>query len=113
MSDARVERPNALPDPFNAIITAVDPAAGAAATGPLAGRTLLVKDLIDTAGIRTTYGSRLYAAHVPTRNATVVERAVRAGAVDRGQGEPAGVRLERARAEPVVRNGAQSARTRE
>jgi Asp-tRNA(Asn)/Glu-tRNA(Gln) amidotransferase A subunit family amidase len=80
-------------DPFNAIITRVEapaepPAAAAATagaapatTGPLAGRTLLVKDLIDTAGIRTTYGSRLYADHVPNRNATVVQRALRAGAV--------------------------------
>ena len=66
-------------DPYNAIVTAVEP--GAAGEGPLAGKTLLVKDLIDTAGIRTTYGSRLYAEHVPTRNATVVDRAVRAGAV--------------------------------
>jgi Asp-tRNA(Asn)/Glu-tRNA(Gln) amidotransferase A subunit family amidase len=53
--------------------------------GPLAGRTLLVKDLIDTAGIRTTYGSRLYADHVPTRNAVVVERVIRAGAVILGK----------------------------
>jgi len=76
-------------DPYNAIITRADPpvepptaaAAGSAATGPLAGRTLLVKDLIDTAGIRTTYGSRLFADHVPSRNATVVQRAIRAGAV--------------------------------
>ena len=68
-------------DSLNAIITAVDPPAELPSEGPLAGRTLLVKDLIDTAGIRTTYGSRLYAAHVPRRNATVVERAVRAGAV--------------------------------
>jgi len=82
-------------DPFTALITRVDagadPPAGAA-TGaaaaqapgpsrPLAGRTLLVKDLIDTAGIRTTYGSRLYADHVPIRNATVVQRALDAGAV--------------------------------
>ena len=66
-------------DPYNAIVTAVEPAA--AREGPLAGKTLLVKDLIDTAGIRTTYGSRLYAEHVPDRNATVVDRAVRAGAV--------------------------------
>ena len=36
-------------------------------TGPLAGRTLLVKDLIDTAGVRTTYGSRIYGDHVPER----------------------------------------------
>ena len=82
-------------DPFNAIITRVEVPAeppAVAATGaaaaqapgpsrPLAGRTLLVKDLIDTAGIRTTYGSRLYADHVPSRNATVVQRALDAGAV--------------------------------
>jgi len=68
-------------DPFNAIITVVDPPAELPARGLLAGRTLLVKDLIDTAGIRTTYGSRLYAEHIPRRNATVVERAVGAGAV--------------------------------
>jgi aspartyl-tRNA(Asn)/glutamyl-tRNA(Gln) amidotransferase subunit A len=49
--------------------------------GPLSGRTLLVKDLIDTAGIRTTYGSKLYAEHVPVRHATVVQRALAAGAV--------------------------------
>jgi aspartyl-tRNA(Asn)/glutamyl-tRNA(Gln) amidotransferase subunit A len=72
-------------DPYNAIITPVAPPPVLPTSGPLAGRTLLVKDLIDTAGIRTTYGSRLYATHVPTRNATVVERAVRAGAVITGK----------------------------
>jgi len=66
-------------DPYNAIVTPVEPEAPR--EGPLAGRTLLVKDLIDTAGIRTTYGSRLYAEHVPGRNATVVDRAVAAGAI--------------------------------
>ena len=50
-------------DPYNAFITRVDP--GPAGDGPLAGRTLAVKDLFDTAGIRTTYGSGLYAEHVP------------------------------------------------
>ena len=72
-------------DQYNAIITPVAPPPVLPTSGPLAGRTLLVKDLIDTAGIRTTYGSRLYATHVPTRNATVVERAVRAGAVITGK----------------------------
>ncbi len=66
-------------DPYNAIVTEIEPAP--ALEGPLSGRTLLVKDLIDTAGVRTTYGSRLYADHVPTRNATVVDRALAAGAV--------------------------------
>jgi aspartyl-tRNA(Asn)/glutamyl-tRNA(Gln) amidotransferase subunit A len=64
----------------NAVITWLDEPLRGAADGPLAGRTLLVKDLIDTAGVRTTYGSRLYAEHVPDRNATVVQRVLDAGA---------------------------------
>ena len=66
-------------DRWNAAITWLDEPLRGARGGPLAGRTLLVKDLIDTAGIRTTYGSRIYADHVPTRNATVVDRALEAG----------------------------------
>jgi aspartyl-tRNA(Asn)/glutamyl-tRNA(Gln) amidotransferase subunit A len=66
-------------DDWNAFITRVEPGAGV--EGPLAGRTLAVKDLIDTAGIRTTYGSGLYREHVPNRTATVVQRLVAAGAV--------------------------------
>ena len=45
------------------------------------GKRLLVKDLIDTAGIRTTYGSKIYAEHVPDRDRAAVERLVAAGAV--------------------------------
>lgn len=67
-------------DPYNAVITWVEEPAPAR-PGPLAGRTLLVKDLIDTAGVRTTYGSRIYAHHVPERTATAVQRLVDAGAV--------------------------------
>ena len=66
-------------DPYNAFITRVEP--GPAGDGPLSGRTLAVKDLFDTAGIRTTYGSGLYADHVPERNATAVQRLLDAGAV--------------------------------
>jgi Asp-tRNA(Asn)/Glu-tRNA(Gln) amidotransferase A subunit family amidase len=66
-------------DRWNAFITEIEP--GAAGEGPLSGRTLAVKDLIDTAGVRTTYGSGLYFDHVPERTATVVERLVDAGAV--------------------------------
>jgi aspartyl-tRNA(Asn)/glutamyl-tRNA(Gln) amidotransferase subunit A len=68
-------------DTWNAFITRLEPAADDARTGPLAGRTLAVKDLFDTAGVRTTYGSRLYADHVPERTAVTVERLVAAGAV--------------------------------
>jgi aspartyl-tRNA(Asn)/glutamyl-tRNA(Gln) amidotransferase subunit A len=67
-------------DPCNAVITWVDPPAGSP-PGPLSGRTLLVKDLIDTAGVRTTYGSRIHADHVPTRTATAAQRLLDAGAV--------------------------------
>jgi aspartyl-tRNA(Asn)/glutamyl-tRNA(Gln) amidotransferase subunit A len=70
-------------DPFNAIITEVEPAAPL--PGPLHGKRLLVKDLIDTAGIRTTYGSKVYADHVPARTATSVQRLVAAGAVITGK----------------------------
>jgi aspartyl-tRNA(Asn)/glutamyl-tRNA(Gln) amidotransferase subunit A len=68
-----------MTDPYNAFITEVEPAA--ARPGPLHGKRLAVKDLIDTAGIRTTYGSKLYADHVPERTAPAVERLVGAGAV--------------------------------
>jgi Asp-tRNA(Asn)/Glu-tRNA(Gln) amidotransferase A subunit family amidase len=68
-------------DELNAGITWLEAPLRGAAEGPLAGRTLLVKDLIDTAGVRTTYGSRIYGDHVPERHAEVVRRALDAGAV--------------------------------
>ena len=67
-------------DPYNAFITRVEPDPEVR-PGPLSGRTLLVKDLIDTAGIRTTYGSKIYGDHVPERTATSVQKLVDAGAV--------------------------------
>ncbi len=66
-------------DPLNAVITWIDRPAPSRG-GPLAGRRLLVKDLIDTAGIRTTYGSRIFADHVPEHTAPAVERLLAAGA---------------------------------
>ena len=39
------------------------------------------KDTTETAGIRTTYGSRIYEHNVPSEDAIVVERARRAGAI--------------------------------
>ena len=68
-----------MSDEYNAVITEIEP--GEALPGPLHGKRLLVKDLIDTAGVRTTYGSKIYEDHVPARTAPAVERLVRAGAV--------------------------------
>jgi Asp-tRNA(Asn)/Glu-tRNA(Gln) amidotransferase A subunit family amidase len=70
-----------MTDQYNAIITPIQPPPGPTPDGPLAGRRLVVKDLVDTAGIRTTYGSRIYGQNVPRRSAVVVERALGAGAV--------------------------------
>ncbi len=75
-----------MTDPYNAAITWLDEPLRGSADGPLAGRTLLVKDLIDTAGIRTTYGSKIFADHVPERHATIVQRALDGGAVVVGKG---------------------------
>jgi aspartyl-tRNA(Asn)/glutamyl-tRNA(Gln) amidotransferase subunit A len=40
---------------------------------------LAVKDLLDTAGLTTTYGSAVFAEHLPTRSAAAVLRAEAAG----------------------------------
>jgi aspartyl-tRNA(Asn)/glutamyl-tRNA(Gln) amidotransferase subunit A len=46
---------------------------------PAAGEPVAVKDLLDTAGLVTTYGSIIFAEHVPARSAEAVLRLERAG----------------------------------
>jgi aspartyl-tRNA(Asn)/glutamyl-tRNA(Gln) amidotransferase subunit A len=46
--------------------------------GPLQGIPVAAKDIFDTAGVRTTYGSRIFAEHVPTVDSAMV-RALREG----------------------------------
>ncbi len=53
--------------------------------GPLHGIPVALKDLIDTAGTRTTAGSGLYQNRVPTEDADVVRRLRQAGAVILGK----------------------------
>jgi aspartyl-tRNA(Asn)/glutamyl-tRNA(Gln) amidotransferase subunit A len=49
--------------------------------GPLHGVPIGIKDLIDTAGIRTTAASALFRDRVPTEDAEIVRRVKNAGAV--------------------------------
>ncbi|MDP8922722.1 MAG: amidase family protein, partial [Chloroflexota bacterium] len=90
----RIERVNPV---VNAYVTvAADRALAAAreaeaavrrgdSLGPLHGIPVSLKDLTPTAGIRTTYGSRLYADNVPSVDALEVTRLKRAGAIVLGK----------------------------
>ncbi len=81
----------------NAIVTLVpEMAADAAAKademqahketlGPLHGLPVAHKDLFETTGIRTTFGSPLYKDYVPTEDDIVVDRMRRAGAITIGK----------------------------
>ncbi len=53
--------------------------------GPLHGLPVAHKDLQDTKGIRTTYGSPIFKDHVPTQNTLTMERIFQAGAVPLGK----------------------------
>jgi aspartyl-tRNA(Asn)/glutamyl-tRNA(Gln) amidotransferase subunit A len=53
--------------------------------GPLHGVPYALKDLYDTAGVRTTGGSRILADRVPAVDATVVRRLAEAGAIVLGK----------------------------
>ncbi len=91
---ARIERVNPT---VNAIVTLVAERAMAdaaradeaqarkASLGALHGLPVAHKDLVDTAGIRTTRGSPFYRDHVPTRDALIVSRIRAAGAITLGK----------------------------
>ena len=49
--------------------------------GWLAGLPLSIKDLTDVAGVRTTYGSPIFANHVPAKSHPLVERIERKGGI--------------------------------
>jgi amidase len=94
---AHIARIEAFDPAINAIVTRTfDAALGRAAAadeamahgrpfGLLHGLPVAHKDLVETAGVRTTYGSPLFAGFVPDRDALVVERMARAGAISLGK----------------------------
>ena len=91
---ARIERVNPK---VNAVVTLVAERALADAAradealtrkgpiGPLHGLPVAHKDLVDTAGIRTTRGSPFYRDYVPAKDALIVTRIRAAGAVTLGK----------------------------
>lgn len=90
---AHIDRIAAVDAKVNAIVTltaqqalkgadAADKAvAGGAALGPLHGVPFTVKDALDTAGVLTQRGSRLFAGNIPERDATAVARFKAAGGI--------------------------------
>jgi aspartyl-tRNA(Asn)/glutamyl-tRNA(Gln) amidotransferase subunit A len=87
LTNAYLERIAKLNPSLNAYITVTADLARREAkairefASPLAGIPIAHKDLIETKGVKTTAGSRLYATHVPTENAHIVELLEDAGAV--------------------------------
>ncbi len=87
---ARIDRVNPR---LNAYVTLARESALAAARGatralgrkavlpPLHGVPVSIKDLTPTRGIRTTWGSKIFADHVPDEDAVIVQRLRAAGAI--------------------------------
>ena len=56
-----------------------------AALGTLHGLPVVHKDLFETAGVRTTFGSRIFKDNVPKQDALIVESITKAGAISLGK----------------------------
>src|SRR5215469_14752949 len=94
---AHIARIEGFDSAINAIVTRIFEAAMTRAAeadetaarghplGLLHGLPVAHKDLADTAGVRTTYGSPIFAANVPERDALVVQRMKQAGAISLGK----------------------------
>src|SRR5690242_12686187 len=81
--EAHLEQISRLNPGLNAIVT-LNPQAldlASSASGELGGVPITIKDTIETAGLRTTSGSRLRADYVPSADAPAVARLKAAGAV--------------------------------
>ncbi len=95
--DAHLQQIERVNPKVNAIVTLVadaardraqrldDEAAHGRFAGPLHGLPVAHKDLFETRGIRTTYGSPLFRDYVPDFNAPLIDRIQNAGAVTIGK----------------------------
>jgi Asp-tRNA(Asn)/Glu-tRNA(Gln) amidotransferase A subunit family amidase len=89
--EAHLEQISRLNPDLNAIVTLNPQALDQArvAEGDLGGLPITIKDTIDTAGLRTTSGSRMRADYVPARDAPAATRLKAAGAIVLGKTNPA------------------------
>ena len=103
--EAHLEQVSNFNPALNAIVTlapdAIDRAREADLSGVLAGLPLTVKDTIETAGLRTTSGSRIRADYVPERDAPVVARLKAAGAIVLGKTNAAEMAMDYTADNPV------------
>jgi aspartyl-tRNA(Asn)/glutamyl-tRNA(Gln) amidotransferase subunit A len=93
LTEAYLRRIDALNPTINAYITvtaerarddarrATEELAAGRARGPLHGIPIAHKDLYETAGIRTTGGSKIHSGYVPTADCTVVRKLREAGTI--------------------------------
>jgi aspartyl-tRNA(Asn)/glutamyl-tRNA(Gln) amidotransferase subunit A len=97
LTDACIARAEALDDELHAYLTstfetareeariATEEIAAGRSQGPLHGIPFAIKDLYETAGVRTTAGSKLREEYFPTEDAEAVARLRQAGAVMLGK----------------------------
>ncbi len=88
LTEACLRQIERLNPKINAFITILRPERSreaAQSKGALAGLPVAVKDLYETAGIRTTAGTKFFADYVPAEDATAVKKLKKAGAVILGK----------------------------
>ncbi len=101
--EAHLEQISRLNPKLNAIVTLNPKAIEQAriAEGDLAGLPITIKDTIETAGLRTTSGSKLRSDYVPERDAPAVARLKRAGAIILGKTNAAEMAMDYTADNPV------------
>jgi amidase len=83
VADDTIAQIDASNPELNFLVTACEPEEPR--DGPFHGVPMLVKDLTETAGVRTTFSSRLFAEYVPNLDSAVVRRIKDAGFVILGK----------------------------
>jgi amidase len=83
LADQAIARIEATNPELNFLVTACEPEEPS--DGPFHGVPMLVKDLTETAGVRTTFGSRAFASYVPANDTALVRRMKDAGFVVLGK----------------------------